>query len=183
MDTSRSLYEIEVAIAKSDEFSYKRNIVAFNVMGISENLKLYHECDILVLSKAGYLTEIEIKRSWADFLADFKKPHRIKEVPDRIIKYFYYCLPESFLNRAYSELEERKINYSGIVTYDENLIISVHGCRFNRTNSMFQGDKCSYGKRAMHPHRKLFLEERLELARLASMRAIMLREKLIERMS
>lgn len=32
MNTERSLYEIEVALAKSDSFNFIRNIVAFNEM-------------------------------------------------------------------------------------------------------------------------------------------------------
>ena len=65
IQTSLSLYEIELALCKSKYFSYLRNIIAFNVNGISSKLGIWHECDMLVLSKNGYLTEIEIKRSWA----------------------------------------------------------------------------------------------------------------------
>lgn len=73
MNTERTLYEIEVALAKSEQFNYVKNIVAFNVNGIGSNLLICHECDMLVLSKSGYLTEIEIKRSWSDFIADLAK--------------------------------------------------------------------------------------------------------------
>ena len=66
MNTERTLYEIEVALSKSDAFNFVRNIIAFNVNGMSDSLSIWHECDMLVLSKSGYLTEIEIKRSWAD---------------------------------------------------------------------------------------------------------------------
>lgn len=72
-DTHRTLYEIEVALAKFPTFDFRKNIIAFNVNGWSERLPIQHECDMLVCSKSGYLTEIEIKRSWTDFLADFKK--------------------------------------------------------------------------------------------------------------
>ena len=75
MNTKRTLYEIEIALSKHDSFNFIRNIIAFNVNGLSASLNIFHECDMLVLSKAGYLTEIEIKRSWSDFLADFKKTH------------------------------------------------------------------------------------------------------------
>ena len=88
MNTERTLYEIEVALSKSDAFNFVRNIIAFNVNGMSDSLSIWHECDMLVLSKSGYLTEIEIKRSWADFLADFKKRHTHEG--RGIIKYFYY---------------------------------------------------------------------------------------------
>ena len=81
MDTNRTLYEIEVALAKLPEFDYRKNIVVFNVQGISRLMPIYHECDMLVCSKSGYLTEIEIKRSWSDFLADFKKKHNHHNYP------------------------------------------------------------------------------------------------------
>lgn len=38
MDTEKSLYEIEVALAKSDYFNFVKNIVAFNVNGWGQNL-------------------------------------------------------------------------------------------------------------------------------------------------
>ena len=51
MNTERSLYEIEVALAKSDSFNFIRNIVAFNVNGWGSKFHIGHECDMLVLSK------------------------------------------------------------------------------------------------------------------------------------
>lgn len=76
MDTKRSLYEIEINVVKSDDFDYTKKLVVFNVIGQSDKLPLWHECDILVCSNSGYLTEIEIKRSYVDFLNDFKKKTR-----------------------------------------------------------------------------------------------------------
>ena len=34
MDTKRTLYEIEIALSKTDIFNYIKNIVAFNVNGL-----------------------------------------------------------------------------------------------------------------------------------------------------
>lgn len=97
---------------------------------------------MLVLSKSGYLTEIEIKRSWSDFLADFKKKHNHHNYP--IIKYFYYCVPVSIYEKVRDRLEEevsnRKeldgFNYTGIITYDEELNLTFHGHRVK----MFRSD-------------------------------------------
>ena len=50
LDTQRSLYEIEVALAKSSYFNFVKNIIAFNVNWISYKLPIWHECDMLVLS-------------------------------------------------------------------------------------------------------------------------------------
>ena len=171
MDTRRSLYEIEVALAKSDYFNFVRNTIAFNVHGLSSSLNIWHECDMLVLSRSGYLTEIEIKRSWTDFMADFKKDH--KHEGHGIIKYFYYCLPESLLDKAYEKLEELAISYTGIVTYDENLNIQLRGHR--KTNN----EGYSFHFIEQHPYRKLFLEEQFQVARFGAMRAIKLKEKYI----
>lgn len=172
MNTKRTLYEIEVALSKCDYFNYIRNIVAFNVNGTSNNLSIWHECDMLVLSKSGYLTEIEIKRSWEDFLADFKKNH--SHEGKGIIKYFYYAIPECLLERAYDKLEELEVDYSGIITYSEDLKIVLHGHRWINYDGNY-----SYHITEQHPNRKLFLEEQLQIARFGAMRAIKLKENVI----
>lgn len=172
MKTEKTLYEIEIALAKSDHFNYVKNIIAFNVNGIGESLYIGHECDMLVLSKSGYLTEIEIKRSWEDFIADFKKKH--SHEGNGIIKYFYYCIPECMLERAYDKLEELKIEYTGVITYDEDLEITLHGHRWISPDGSY-----SYHFTIQNPYRKLFLEEQLQVARFGAMRAILLKEKII----
>ena len=172
MDTKKSLYEIEVALSKTDKFNFIRNIIAFNVNGISESLSIWHECDMLVLSKSGYLTEIEIKRSWSDFLADFKKKHRHEG--NGVIKYFYYCIPENLLQQAYDKLEEVGAKYTGIITYDEDLHIVFHGYRY-----VNYGGKYSFNFPSRDTYRKLFLEEQLQIARFGAMRAVGLKEKMI----
>ncbi len=166
MDTERSLYEIEVALAKTDVFNYIRNIVAFNVNGESAKLPIWHECDMLVLSKFGYLTEIEIKRSFSDFLADFKKKHHHENMG--IIKYFYYCVPEKIYEKVHDELSKRDVEYSGIITFDEKLKIIHHG--HDRNESI----------REIRPNRKLSPDEQLQVARFGAMRAVILKEKLIQ---
>lgn len=173
MNTERSLYEIEVALAKTNYFNFVRNIIAFNVNGISAVLPIFHECDMLVLSKSGYLTEIEIKRSWSDFMADFRKKH--KHESGGLIKYFYYCIPEILLDKAYDELFERKVEYTGIITYSEELYIKLHGKK--------QFDKFAYKFQSMPGYRKLSIEEQLQIARFGAMRSILLKEKLIKSMN
>lgn len=124
---------------------------------------------MLVCSKSGYLTEIEIKRSWSDFLNDFKKKH--KHESEGLINYFYYCLPFAFdLNKTYEILEENKVLYSGIYFYDECLNFQFHGVKIYDNN---------YINRYISS-KKLFIEQRLEIARLASMRVIGLKEKINE---
>lgn len=37
---------------------------------------LDYEADFVAISKSGYMTEVEIKRSFEDFKADFSKKHK-----------------------------------------------------------------------------------------------------------
>ena len=145
--TKRTLEEIEVALAEKREFHFVRNLVAFNVRGESRKLPIYHECDMLVCSASGYLTEIEIKRSWADFLADFKKRHE-HESP-------------------YGSLSG--IKYLGIITYDEDLTLEMHGRRVKFVRDGQEQVNYGFYARSAEP---LFLEQRLELARLGCMRVV-----------
>jgi len=77
--------EIEIAIAK--HYDWRQNLIVPNV---SWGL-LFHEADILVMSKAGYLTEIEIKVSRSDLIADKTKSHQHQS---RLIKSIYFAIPE-----------------------------------------------------------------------------------------
>ena len=177
LDTERSLYEIEVALAKHFEY-LKSNIVVFNIIGETCDIPIQHECDCLVISKAGYLTEVEIKRSWTDFLNDFKKKH-LKREP--VIKYFYYCIPEKLLNKAYDKLDEEcakneGFNYSEIITYDEDLHITVCGKRIKSWRKIGSFD---YITPALG-YQKLYLEQKLAIARLGCIKTIKEKKKVID---
>lgn len=54
-----------------------------------------HECDLLVLSKAGWATEIEIKVSRSDLKKDAEKKHGHDS---KKIKYLYFAIPDKLLN-------------------------------------------------------------------------------------
>ena len=62
-----------------------------------------HECDILIVTKNHYLTEVEIKISLSDLKADFKKEHQHK---DENIKNFYYAFPEEMKEKAIELIPE-----------------------------------------------------------------------------
>ncbi|WP_338949966.1 MmcB family DNA repair protein [Fusobacterium nucleatum] len=70
-----------------------------------------HECDILIVSKNQYLTEVEIKISLSDLKADFKKKHQHK---DENIKNFYYAFPE--------EMKEKAI---GLIPKEAGILIAI----------------------------------------------------------
>lgn len=100
-ETTLTLEQIEVAITGYPDSPYyaRQNIVVPNCnWGF-----LNHEADLLVMSKAKYLTEIEIKRTWADFMADFKKRHTHF---DKKLSHFYYAVPLSIGERVFNWLYE-----------------------------------------------------------------------------
>lgn len=156
--TERTLIEIEVALA--EHLRYLSNIVLFRAINVGETLPFYHETDCLVCSKAGYLKEIEIKRSWSDLLADFRKDHRHEG--EGCIDQFYYCIPVSILDKVKEKLQKESILHAGIITYDENLNMRVE------VEARKLGAK------------KLSIDQRLHLARLGTIRAISLMKKIVK---
>jgi hypothetical protein len=139
---------------------------------------LPYEADFVVISKSGYLTEIEIKRSWEDFKADFKKKHNHDAEQ---VYYFYYCVPVSIVSKVKEFLIEKYgerhfIGAPAVLWYDEN-----GGIR----RLVDDGQKCfgSHYASSVSPnikHRKLFLEEQLTVARLGQLRYWSLLEKHLE---
>ena len=83
----------------------------------------------------------------------------------------------SILDKVYDYLYENDIKYTGIITYTEDLLISVHQ---KKLKPLFENNKIRYASPAMDNYRKLFIEEQLELARYGAMRSILLKEKIID---
>ena len=69
MDTKLTVHEIEDLIV-SYEGGVRNKLCVPNV---SWGLGIDYEADLLIITKTGYCTEYEIKRSYSDFLADMKK--------------------------------------------------------------------------------------------------------------
>lgn len=157
MDTRLTIDEIELAIVNSTLFNKRTDIFVPNV---SWGL-LNHEADMVIMTKSGYLTEIEIKRSWEDFKADFKKDHHHED--ERVDK-LYYCVPLSIKERVADYLIENEIPFTGILYYSEEGKIRTH----NTGGKFYTGG------------RKLFLEEQLTIARLGCMRVWNLKKKLVD---
>jgi hypothetical protein len=152
--------EIENAIAK--KFDYRKNIIVPNV---SWGL-LNHEADVLVCSKSGTLTEIEIKRTKSDFLNDFKKEHCHH---DSKIKCFYYAIPANLLEFVRDYLSDEVENllgektktlktWAGIIVIEEDITETYRYARFEK-----------YGK-PKKVYNKLTKDEILHLAHLGTMR-------------
>lgn len=166
MDTKKKLYEIEINIAKSRDFNFSQKLVVFNVFGTGSVLPIWHECDVLVCTNAGYLTEIEIKRSYADFLNDFKKEH---DHQSKYIKNFYYCVPEKIKDKvigfldSFENREDWRTKAGIIVFYEDNDWIDI-------LKAPKPNEECV----------KITLEQKLYLARLGSMRVMNLKKKILK---
>lgn len=63
--------DIEIAVAKY--FGHRQHLIVPN---ISWGLGFSHELDVLVMTRAGYVTEIEIKTTKADLKRDLLKRHQ-----------------------------------------------------------------------------------------------------------
>lgn len=160
MDTKLSIEEILVALHGSCIWNKRSDMFVPN---LSWGL-LNHEADLVIVNKTGYLTEVEIKRSWEDFKADFKKKHTHNN--ERVYR-FYYCVPVSildkvkeFLLKVVKEDKSRK-NPSALISYTEDGRVKIE----------------DFGISYKEGARKLFLEECLTVARLGVLRYWNLMEK------
>jgi len=177
-----SIEKIELSIMKYRDFSFRQNLIVFKVSDWSNVVN--HECDCLLMSKSGYLTEIEIKRSYEDFLADFKKKH---EHHDNHIKYFYFMIHKSFAEKALNKLVELRKIPSLIYIYDNQANISLYKTEqeikilISKKESINPWELADLKYYADPWHaRKLFLEEQYQLARLGAMRYKNMTEKVIK---
>lgn len=168
-----SIEEIELAIMCHNDFNFRQNLIVFRVSDFSNVVN--HECDCLVMTKSGYLSEIEIKRSYSDFLSDFKKKHKHD---DERIKNFYYCVHENFYEKVLNKLIELNLVPSGIYTYNDDCYLS---CKIGHSKIYNQIVENNGKPKLMYSYgRKLFLEEKYQLARLGAMRYKNMTEKIIK---
>lgn len=173
-DTQLTVKQIELLLHNSGWWNKRQDVMIPN---LSWGL-LNHEADFVVVTKSGYLTEVEIKRSLSDLKADFKKDVFHKD--ERVYR-FMYCLPISIREKAlalfheqYGKVAElygldrnhKYVNefFPYIIWYDEKGHLSV------------EPDKLSSRSGA----RKLFMEEREIIGRLASLRYWDLANKVTE---
>ena len=129
---------------------------------------LNYEADLVVINKTGYMREYEIKRSFKDLKADFKKKcyHDAEQVYQ-----FFYVLPISIKEKALElfrmhQTDDAYIKAFGISTEcHESLpaVIFYNDDGYIVYRTRFSGHLCGN-------HRKLFLEEKLTITRLLSIR-------------
>lgn len=78
----------EIEYALFNKFFGRYPLITTNITGSSGVVN--HECDLLMVSKNNYLTEVEIKISKEDLKKDFEKWHGHR---DKRIKYQYFAMP------------------------------------------------------------------------------------------
>jgi len=134
--------EIEVAVAHW--FGVRTHVIVPN---ISWGLGI-HECDLLVVTGAGYAVEVEIKISRSDLIADKKKSHEHKS---RLIRRLFFAMPESM---------EKDIEH---VPAHAGIIL-VHEGEYGRTCRLLRPAKNNADAKP------LSAEKRYDVARLGAMR-------------
>lgn len=167
-----AIENIELAIMNHRDFNFRQNLMVFRVTDFSGVVN--HECDCLIMSKAGYLTEIEIKRSYTDFIADFKKDH---SHDDNRIQRFLFLVHVSFAEKVFKSLLEKKRIPNAIYTYDDDCDIRIAYIEEN-FKEIAEEERTYYT--VAWKARKLFIEEQYQLARLGAMRYRNMTEKLIK---
>lgn len=171
-ETNLTIEQIETLLVGSSlsPFYFGQNIVVPNVdWGF-----LNHEADLLVMSKRRYLTEIEIKRSWSDFLADFSKEHHHY---DSKLSHFYYAVPVSIAQKVFDWLYEGELDIrrfyskSKVTGYTEHNPLKCGLIVYIDDKSMWCGHGCNITVSAQRiGNYKVTEEEEHQLLRLLGMR-------------
>ena len=183
-ETNLTIEQIESLLVNTPDsaFYIRRNIVVPNVdWGF-----LNHEADLLVLSNAGYLTEIEIKRTWSDFKADFEKWH---DHYDKKLSHFYYAVPESIGEKVFNWLYEGSFGsrlYSGSLRYSNSHVLHPTPNNPHECGLILYADPDAYHNRGSFGinvpakrmgNYKVSKDEELKLLRLLGMRVWNLKSK------
>ena len=117
-----------------------------------------YEADLLMITKAGFCIEFEIKRSYSDLMAEAKKDKCTHKAP--FISSFYYVLPHAIKDKAREFFETTGTEHHGLVYYTEEKKIFFTG-----------GNVSTKGRR------KMTVEEMYKVARLGTLRYWNLRNK------
>jgi len=150
-----STIEIEESLARY--FNFRVNIIVPN---ISWGFHGSHEMDLLVLKKSGYCSEIEIKISFSDLKADFKKEHEHKS---KYIREFYYAFPSEF----YEKFEPLIPKHAGIIVCERNKYNEIVFSKLKR--------KATINTLA----KKLTIDDQMKIRRLGCLRIFSLKKKII----
>ena len=157
-------------------FRYRPNLAV--VENVSWGLGLRYEADLMCCSTKGYVTEIEIKVSMADWKNDHRKDkfqrtlcrnneRIIIKDPPSIIKKFYYAVPIDLARRW----EEVELPWgAGVIGVGYKYIEKKH--YMEGSEPYYSRPFCEILKEAKTwKANKLSTEQQLQLCRLGSMRA------------
>jgi len=146
------LKSIDIEVAVAAYLNFRHNLIVPNVCwGIH-----IHECDLLVITKAGYAWEVEIKVSKADLIKDADKRHGHK---DNRIKDLYFAMPEE-MRDCIDHVPER----AGIILVKNNLRCQTIKKPISNRNAVPFSDK-----------------EKYKVARLGALRIWGLKRKIIKK--
>lgn len=179
-ETNMTIEQIETLLVgySNSPFYIRKNIVVPNVdWGF-----LNHEADLLVLSKSNYLTEVEIKRSWSDFMADFKKKHSHY---DPKLSHLYYAVPSSIAQKVFDWLYEGELRTERFWTIRSKVQNTTennpHGCGliiYEDPSDIYPYGRCYItAPAARMGDYKVTQAEELKLLRLCGMRVWNLKKK------
>lgn len=139
--------DIAYAITRPNgPFPYRRYVCVPNV---SWGLELDGEADVIALSGAGYLTEVEIKISVADFRRDAQKWRHRRGYSSPLVSAFYYAMPVTMWPKVGTEFPHQR---AGLIIVSDDLHATVEQ------------------KAPARACRKLTDREREQLGRLGTMR-------------
>ncbi len=155
--------QMELSLTKF--FNPIRNLIIPNV----RHGFLKYEADLIVMTKSGYLSEVEIKISKSDFDNDFKKKH---SHGSKKIKYFYYAFPKDLMEK-YNLIEEVP-NHAGVISVDRRRLRTLKINPFHKNHSGCEIEK----KPKLLYNYKLSLEEQYKLARLGAIRVWSLKQRM-----
>lgn len=167
--------EIEEAVARM--YGFRQNIIVPNISW-GANL---HECDLIIINKSGFATEVEIKISKADLKKDFTKGHN--HINEKI-KHLYYAIPVSLVEFAETIIPV----HAGIISCDK--LISRPDREYEIINNeivetLTPGSPVVFARfhrhaQAAKQYRKMTDEEINNISRLGCMRIWGLKSKLIK---
>ncbi|MDA3900034.1 MAG: MmcB family DNA repair protein [Spirochaetes bacterium] len=144
--------EIEMAMVR--HLDARKNLIVPNVYwGMFD-----HELDLCVVSKAGYITEIEIKVSLSDLKKDRAKKHLHYDKKDRI-KYLYFAIPAKLAKH----IEHIPKNAGVYVVTTKGRVVKIASSK------------------PWPKARALTIEERYIVARLGALRIWNLKERITEK--
>ena len=154
--------EMEVALMR--QFNPRQQLIVPNVgWGMHRNFVQLHECDLLVLSKRNYATEVEIKISKSDLLKDCEKGHGHDH---NLIARLYFAVPEKLAATALECIPDR----AGLIVVKQ---------RNNQYRHRYVVDVIKSPKR----NAKAFVwteSERAQLLRLGCLRILGMKEKILK---